>query len=561
MSRHVTARLLALAVAATVAAGFVSAQVVIRQTGQALDSNLQVGSGGYNNVYGGIGGVNSQLYVTGQVSGLGNFRGPVGYYAPNQLNLNLPGAAVTTFRQQSLGVQDVLGGNTYAPAPYYNRSATIWSLGGNAPSPTGIASPLPPVAQPLLPTMPGTESMMYRPFTSSLGGTAALPAFQGPVSATPQTEVKPRQGDSSEGTSDQLPPVGLSPLLRQQLLRNLAEQSGRNPQEADQQVKSEVNADVLSAPPTPPPWQERGASDANSPRQSDNSPTVQTWQPREAQRRPNALLTPPADQDVYVDILVRMQKQGPVQLRLPVPQGVQVSPKGRTSLAADRTPSPQDKGLQTVPLEPAAQPGRQAGPESYGNIVEYSPDAGIILHSLAGRNNDQFNLHMAAAERQLKESRYAEAATNYESAVELDPQNPLARLGQGICSFVKGEYLTSAVHVRRAIEIFAPIAYMRLDLPAMVDNTILQLRITALDNRLSGKRASPPDPAAVFIAAYVHYNLGHLDQARSYARRLLSMPNAEKAFIDFANFLLSSPPASQPASSAAGQGTAPPAER
>ena len=89
-----------------------AAQVVRTQSGQALDANYRIGGGGVNSVSGGAR-INSQLYVTGQVTGLGGFRGSIGYYPANTMRLVLPSEAMETFQGQSVGLSQAMGGGSY----------------------------------------------------------------------------------------------------------------------------------------------------------------------------------------------------------------------------------------------------------------------------------------------------------------------------------------------------------------------------------------------------------------------------------------------------------------
>ncbi|RPI63432.1 MAG: hypothetical protein EHM48_02460, partial [Planctomycetaceae bacterium] len=117
--------LAAVAISVGLLAATGGAQVRQVQVGQALDSNYQIGSGGYNSVIGGTAGVNAQLYINGQVTGLAPFRGRVGYYAADQINLVLPSDAMRIYRGQSVGMQDALANRVYQTAPYYAPSVTI----------------------------------------------------------------------------------------------------------------------------------------------------------------------------------------------------------------------------------------------------------------------------------------------------------------------------------------------------------------------------------------------------------------------------------------------------
>jgi len=533
MNRAVRTKILVAAMTAGIAATSTVAQVAIRQTGQALDSNFQIGSGGYNGVAGGVGGVNSQLYVNGQVSGLGNFRGSLGYYAPNQLNLNLPGAGMATFRQQSVGVSDILGGNTYSPAPYYDRSSTVWGLRGTVPSEVrgGVpANPLPAMTPAPLPALSGANSsLIYRPLSAgSLDGSSALPNFDGRIgagqgvsSATPYDHV----GSSAY----QLPTTTMNPVIRRQLVEALTEQAGRNPQEIDRQVKAEVNTDASTNRMVPLPGKQTAKESVSKEPDKDRQGGSAGGEAETNVDRLREVAVPQANQDVYLDLLFRMQQQGSQRNLLPTPESSQrVLGQGSGDSEAKSS-----QGGRLMPVPPGPPPGRASVTLPSENLVGKTATGEMILHGLAGRSSDQFNLRMSAAEKDLKIGDYAQATINFSAAITLDTENPLARLGQGICSFAKGEYLSSAVHVRRAINLFPPIVHTRLDLPALLDPVVLKIRMTSLDKRLAA-RQTVPDPGLVFTAAFMHHQLGELDLARHYARQLLASSGADKAFTDFA---------------------------
>ena len=538
MNRTVRTKILVAAMTAGIAAASAGAQVAIRQTGQALDANPQVGSGGYNGVAGGIGGVNSQLYVNGQVSGLGSFHGSVGYYAPNQLNLALPGAGMSMFLQQSTGLTDVMGGNTYSLMPYYDQASTIWSAHGALPSMVGGAVPansLPAVTSTPLPALPGAgSSMVYRPLSAgNLEGSGALPSFEGRTIAG--------NGASYSGSSDlagtsvyRLPTTTMNPDIRRQLVEALSQQVGRNPQQIDRQVKEEVNTDASADQMVPPPSKQKAQTareNASNEPDKDHQNNPAGGEAEANVERLREVAAPQAGQDIFLDLLFRMKQQGPQSNRLPIPEPSQRVLGQDSGDSRAKPPQGQNQGLTSVP--PGPPPGRASMTLTQENLVEKTATGEMILHGLAGRSNDQFNLRMSAAAKDLKLGDYEQATIDYSVAITLDSENPLARLGQGICSFAKGDYLSSAIYVRRAINLFPPIIRARLDLPAMLDPMVLKLRMATLDNRLASG-ATIPDPGLVFTAAFVHYQLGQFDQASNYARQLLASSGADKAYLDFA---------------------------
>ena len=162
-------------------------QVAPTQTGRALDANYQIGSGGYNAIRRGLGGINSQLYVTGQVSGLRSFRGSVGYFAANELRLDLPSAGLDDFRRQSASVRQALAGGTYLPAAYFRRTQTSFGLRGIA---AGLTIPGSDV--PIRSTVSASQvRSLYAGATARYESLVELPAARGAL-AVPLAQ--PAQG-------------------------------------------------------------------------------------------------------------------------------------------------------------------------------------------------------------------------------------------------------------------------------------------------------------------------------------------------------------------------------
>ena len=87
-------------------------QVVRKDTGRALDSNLRLGSGGINAPVGRNGRIDTQLLINRQSTGLSSFRAGVPYKAANELRLELPSAGLGDFRRQSIGLGQVIAGET-----------------------------------------------------------------------------------------------------------------------------------------------------------------------------------------------------------------------------------------------------------------------------------------------------------------------------------------------------------------------------------------------------------------------------------------------------------------
>ena len=88
--------------------------------------------------------------------------------------------------------------------------------------------------------------------------------------------------------------------------------------------------------------------------------------------------------------------------------------------------------------------------------------------TFASYANDKFNEHMRAAEQYLKEGKYYRAADTYTLASIYKSNDPLAYAGKSHALFAAGGYMTSALFLSRALEIFPEYARFKIDLVAMV---------------------------------------------------------------------------------------------
>jgi hypothetical protein len=489
------------------AAGAAQGQV---ETGNVLDANPRIGSGGINTATGAGSGINSQLYITGQVTGLGRFRGRVPYRAANQLGLSLPSASLEDFQRRSVGLADVLSGRSQQTSIYYGRTSTILSLpelaaglalpGSSAPRRSAARADLRHrlLADATTDYRPGTRQTRQGPPVVSppdLGGTGQTPS---PLSlGVPDIQVSlesrvgrevlfrvPRARDR----------VRLARELRGMDIEGTSEQF-RVKAEVDQTIKAGVEARVPNELET-----EREARPSAPPQGEPARPTEGDASSGAAQ----AETLPPPNEDVYVDVLRRLQRRK--------------AEKGEAKAGADGPPG----------TGRTAQPGENP-------LVEESPQTGAILvHGLAGSGKDMFNRHMAQAEERLKAGRYYDAAGRYELAAWSDSENPLARVGQGLALFAAGEPVSASLQFRRALEIFPPLMEARIDLLEMLPDEVFERRMGLVLRRLD--RYASADLA--FLAAVLYHNVGRTEEARKLAKRITEIRSANEVHLAYAQYVL-----------------------
>jgi tetratricopeptide (TPR) repeat protein len=124
---------------------------------------------------------------------------------------------------------------------------------------------------------------------------------------------------------------------------------------------------------------------------------------------------------------------------------------------------------------------------------------------------DKFNRYMRAAEEYLKRGRYYRAADAYTLAAIYKPDDPLVYAGKSHALFAAGEYMSSALFLSRALEIFPDYGRFKIDLVAMVgDKDRLESRIKNVEQWLDESDA----PELKFLLAYVYYQMGRQPEAK-----------------------------------------------
>ena len=553
------------------------AQVTQVQQGQALDANPQIGSGGYNTVTGGVGGVNSQLYINGQVTGLNYFHGRVGYSAPNELS---PGVAVTpfnNFRRSSVGLRDVLAGPAYTPAPYYNSDRSVAQY-GNVPQggtvPNARVFNIGSIGDSLAQKLYVDATADYKPLTPLITqDTGGVPANRNAILAITGGGALPPPNVNAAGAAGIAAPGDvfdtLRPQDRQELVRQLMQAPGEDEEDqaaegrVDQRVKPEVearlkreikrqvkpqdNANPPAVAPGAPGEQEpsaaspegitrggfkrpaaggedvanrsraRGAENLANPQSLDDTqrgPAGPVGQTLRVGRQD--FTAPPPDQDIYMDMLVRLHQQRMARAANP-------------SLAADDAQS-----LENA-YDPSAQPTPNAAGGMTGPRVELSRQGVVVIHRLAGSSDDVFNKYMAEAEKKLLAGRYYDARRDYESASLVNSANPLAYLGMTLASFGAGEAYFASLQLRKAVEAFPPVMETRMDVRNLIKSDVLNPRIDTLSQRID---AEPTEANLIFLAAFLHRNLGDAAKARHYARLLEISKTPDPLFQAYAQFIL-----------------------
>jgi len=131
--------------------------------------------------------------------------------------------------------------------------------------------------------------------------------------------------------------------------------------------------------------------------------------------------------------------------------------------------------------------------------------------TFASFSEDKFNQYLRAAEQYLKQGKYYRAADAYTLASVYKPNDPLAYAGKSHALFASGEYMSSALFLSRALEIFPEYAQFKIDIEAMVgDRDKLETRVADVEEWLEKSDAGE----LWFLLGYVYYQMNRPERAK-----------------------------------------------
>ena len=180
--------------------------------------------------------------------------------------------------------------------------------------------------------------------------------------------------------------------------------------------------------------------------------------------------------------------------------------------------------LSTRKLE-YKQPKRIISPKTKPQQVEKKPKSELEIlaesqrvlserQSFAVRSQDKFNQYMRAAEQYMQQGKYYLAADAYSMATIYKPLDPLGYAGKCHALFAAGDYLSSALYLNRAIDMFNGYVDFKIDIVTMIgDMDRVEKRIADIKTWVEINGA----PELHFLLAYVYMQLDRLDKASQAA--------------------------------------------
>lgn len=474
-----------------------SAQVRQVQGGNALDANPMAGSGGYNTARPVSSGINSNLIVTGNVTGGRAFRGYSPIQDPTSLQIGVPSSALSNFVRDSVGLPSVQSGlSNYAPRPYFSPTQTAVT--------PGIVQ-----NQALLPRQTtGTYQVsQYRPEMP----VTPLASIRGPGPLTPELP------NAAPGWQ----PTGTG-MFRPDVVAVQPSQIGRNP----------LTEFPLTTPAEVSPGETSPSRQGELP---PESPLSQLIRPRPTDReiptgpqaQPQVGAVEPEVETVQSTLLADMQRYT---------QAIQaaVQPDDRQDQAMQAaTRSPNEEMLLADPglgEQGRARLRAEARQDQAARLVEAR--LAHPIRTLAGERRTPIDQLLGQAEQLMQQGEYYRASQVYNSLLTMTPDNALAWLGRANALLAAGEYRSAYLALEQGIGQYPDILRFDFDLPALVGRReVLDIRRAEIERTL----VVNPDYRLRFLLGYLEYfsglrNLGlqTLQQAAAAAPADSIVPQAHQ---------------------------------
>jgi tetratricopeptide (TPR) repeat protein len=426
------------------------------------------------------------LVVTGNVANGMQFRGVVPYNSPTSFwapasSLQHTSGGIDTFLSNSAGSQN-LGTSSGGLTPYYSPA---WTVTTTQPGGSGVVTTGGSGSNSFAGTnLPSAQTGYYRTgYNSQID--------RRPLSMSQQDLEKLVESDTSKY------PTGGEP--------------GSQPQE---QFWRGVGINIQ---------RKEDASNAGAKPKTDNEASLETLLGVKAQKVRDGQGKREADKEGLSGHIENALKPG---------QGTDIYEQMKIQFGKPLDAT-QGKPFDSAPLDnarggqgkPAAKQTETNEPTTSVPKVSATPEEFAKAYkSFAARSDDKFNQHIKAAEGFMKQGRFYRAADAYTLASIYKPNDPLGYAGKSVALFGSGEYLSSALFLARALEIFPEYAKVKIDLVGMigdkdtVENRILEAR-DWMDKSDSGELE--------FLLSYIHYQMDRLEFARqSIEAAAKKMPNS-----------------------------------
>ncbi len=437
------------------------------------------------------------LGITGNVGRGRHFRGVVPYRAPTDFGATLPSSGLDSFIRDSAGAEDYRG-YTGGVRPYYSRTRTVTTTEAGmrrvfTPPSDGV---VPRVDEkPYVPPEPAqqylsrSEKVRYFGRLRPMGLTAAemekvIESELGTYLGQPKLTARQRWGEVEE--------------LKKEL-ELLGDKAGK--------VKESLTpkGDIFGLG-----GEERRVLDMP---EGYEAPKPKEQEGEEVEEESVWFGLPGKGLDVYEQMKLRLY--GLEKGIVPPAEAPKAEEAEETEKVAERR-EVREGGGSGGSVRGAGEEGRRTTDYEWRELsdAEIEARARDILgpyETFAAFADDKFNRHLVAAERYLKEGKYYRAADAYTLASIYKPEDPLAYAGKSHALFAAGEYMSSALFLARALEIFPDYARLKIDIVAMVgDRDKLETRVADVEQWWRTSNSAELQ----FLLAYVYHQMGRAARAK-----------------------------------------------
>ena len=481
------------------------------------------------------------LTVTGNVRGGRHFRGIVPYQSRYSFEADLPSSSLDSFLRYSAGSEDIgRGAGRYETQPYYSGTRTVTT------------------------TRPGYRGV-FRPVSTQIDDRASSKSALSPLPKQEASVGFPQGGVPREYVelpytrpmAQGLRPLSMSPLELERVIleeietilesKKLADEQSRfigspriEPLPQDLRMVSDkaaelkrgllVEDELLRLPPLGDALRRTRAESGQEEREKFEPDTQvdvyeqMKWQIQSVARRPDLSGSRETKHesrfigtDEALSIPIYRERRAKRDDEVPIYRDwvTEAQREARDSSAEEKSPdlSGLEEPRKSVPIYRDKGKGLDLGLKDDLGPRDVSAKAREILgehKTFASFAEDKFNRHMRAAEEYLKRGRYYRAADAYTLAAIYKPDDPLAYAGKSHALFAAGEYMSSALFLARALEIFPEYAQFKIDLVAMVgDKDKLESRLANVEEWLDESNAAELQ----FLLGYIYYQMGRQEEA------------------------------------------------
>lgn len=494
--------------------------------GRRLDRSLQQGSDGYNSarVHNTAGQYQNAL-VTGNVGGLGNFRGNVGYRAPGEFTGSVSGDLVYNFQRASAGrglYRDLRahegsgrGLARYRPSwdgggQYFSRPGS----GASAGSITGVSAPYGRAA--VVNNSDSTGAAQYQsrlvqnqrvdaysfsrsePLATAGAGGRVLQVQAGGLDLRLQ---RPRINQYTP-SYDTRPPAGIQEGVDLTGAGLVPEEDGQRDDPA--RVSGQLMSQDYRILPLPLTLGERiggqiQVTEVDGVGSLDAGETARLL--RQSLNRMVGDRQVKPGEDVYADMLRRLRgevtEEKPVQNRLVDP------PKEKDTGEDGPKPDAEGGALDRTGLD-----AQKPGAETLDGLIERLGKNNLPIKSMAGSSENFLNEALAKAERLMSHKRYFDADAAYANTLVHKPGHPLAVAGRVNAQLGAGLYISAATTLRGLLNAHPELIATRYKEPLLPPAARLAKSRQDLERQLT---ATPRAGEPALMLAYIAYQQGNRD--------------------------------------------------